>query len=78
MTDWQYHIKGLRELISGTDDVQTDMGAVAAFIINNDVFSDFTPTISLIEWIYIDEEVAAAELLDEMWNYCDDNLIWID
>ena len=78
---WKHKVKGLRELLN-TDDTDTNVinvGKKVYKLLNNSLYKKwFVNFNDLDEFLFIDGLEAFNDLLDRLYDYCDENLIWVD
>lgn len=87
MTAWQHNVK-IRHLLTEKEDwqsIQDSMNAIADVLEKDKWFRAFRPVIK--EFRNIPKENNefrfnpvdyANDLLDDFWNYCDENEIWVE
>lgn len=83
MTVWLQRVRGLRDLIT-TDDVadgetcKTNMGGIAEFLMDSAPFYAFRPSLPLKQWNEVEILYHGNGLVGEMYDYADDQQIWIE
>lgn len=83
MAIWLHRIHGLRDIIT-KDDVEdgesckANMGKIAELLKGSAPFSKFQPSLPLNEWGEVEILYHGNGLVSEMYDYADENQIWIE
>lgn len=82
IVNWKLKVKGLRNLLN-TDETDEEAQRVSKEIfklLTNSVYKRYFENFDqLVDFnIYVETTEELNSLLDELYDYCDDNLIWID
>ena len=76
---WEHRISDFRELISEDESKWLESHLnIAAYLQTNPIFAEFVPSIPFYEWADTPDIDEANYMLDEVWDFCDDNAIWIE
>jgi len=86
MTQWKLKIKGIRKLLSGDDSVETAkrVGKQIFNLLNSNMYKkyfedfDFETGRELEEFNHVIDCNDLNSILHDLWNYCDNNLIWVE
>ena len=81
VVNWQVKVKGIRPLLTddNSDENAKETGKKVYQILTSQRYSRyFRDFEDLDEFLYLEGLDHFNDILDRLYDYCDDNLIWID